>query len=209
MRTKKNDSHFCEKKGVTTTTTTNAQQQTHNNDHNQTTTMMTIMLLYPSIVTVLLLLLVATPTHSFQPIIGANNGVLKGTNTDIHNSVPSNRLPTRADMMTNGNNGSPVQEYKNLATTVLSNFMQKEPQVPSEGENGLSAATNPVDTIDFSVPKIRKLPIDKLATKLDRELYEKEWFVTGNVNPMYFDLSFEFQDPDVKLSGIEGEWLCV
>lgn len=39
---------------------------------------------------------------------------------------------------------------------------------------------------------------------LDAELYEKEWFVTGNVNPIYFASNFRFQDPDVKLEGIEA-----
>eukprot|EP00558_Chaetoceros_sp_UNC1202_P008968 CAMPEP_0197247500 /NCGR_PEP_ID=MMETSP1429-20130617/29235_1 /TAXON_ID=49237 /ORGANISM="Chaetoceros sp., Strain UNC1202" /LENGTH=193 /DNA_ID=CAMNT_0042708419 /DNA_START=116 /DNA_END=697 /DNA_ORIENTATION=- len=43
-----------------------------------------------------------------------------------------------------------------------------------------------------------------MAQILDYELYNKEWFVTGNVNPIYFTDSFEFQDPDVKLLGIEN-----
>lgn len=87
-----------------------------------------------------------------------------------------------------------MEEYKNPITTFLANFMQKEE----------TTEENPLDSIDFGVPKLSKLPIDVLASKLDRELYEKEWFVTGNVNPAYFADDFEFQDPDVKLSGIEG-----
>lgn len=47
------------------------------------------------------------------------------------------------------------------------------------------------------------MPLETLAAVLDAELYEKEWFVTGNVNPIYFSDSFTFQDPDVKLTGIE------
>lgn len=85
--------------------------------------------------------------------------------------------------------------YKNAATSVLSNFMQEE------GEESL----NPVlSAIAFDATKSQKLPIETLASVLDYELYTKEWFVTGNVNPIYFSDDFEFQDPDVKLSGIEN-----
>jgi hypothetical protein len=42
-----------------------------------------------------------------------------------------------------------------------------------------------------------------LAAAIDCELIEKQWFVTGNVNPSYFSEDFEFQDPDVQLKGIE------
>lgn len=87
---------------------------------------------------------------------------------------------------------SPVEEYRNAATNVLSNFM-------SSGE----PAEDPLGGIDFDCPKVSKMPIDTLASMLDRELYEKEWFVNGNVNPSYFSSDFEFQDPDVKVSGIE------
>lgn len=86
-----------------------------------------------------------------------------------------------------------VQEYKNAPTSILANFMQKEEEDKPD----------PLANIDFNAPKIGKLPIDTLAAMLDAELYEKEWFVTGNVNPVYFADEFEFQDPDVKLSGIE------
>ncbi|KAL3802848.1 hypothetical protein HJC23_007625, partial [Cyclotella cryptica] len=40
--------------------------------------------------------------------------------------------------------------------------------------------------------------LDKLAAILDKELYEKEWFDTSR-----FDDRFEFQEPDVKLTGLE------
>lgn len=58
--------------------------------------------------------------------------------------------------------------------------------------------------IDFDAAKFSKVPLDTLAKILDYELYNKEWFVTGNVNPIYFSDDFEFQDPDVKLTGIEN-----
>jgi hypothetical protein len=88
------------------------------------------------------------------------------------------------------------QEYRNAATQVLSNFMEK-------GESA-SDDVDPIDRIDFNAPKLSsKLDLKTLAVALDAELYEKEWFVTGNVNPIYFADSFRFEDPDVKLDGIE------
>ncbi len=114
-------------------------------------------------------------------------------------------------------------EYKNAATSILSNFMNNNSNNQSgsdvdvdgdgdDNDNVTNAGTsnkskydeNPVlSKIDFKATKFTKVPIETLALILDAELYEKEWFVTGNVNPIYFDDNFEFQDPDVKLSGIE------
>lgn len=85
-------------------------------------------------------------------------------------------------------------EKKNAAVNILSNFMQEQEKTES----------NLIDTINFSAPKSQKLPLDTLAQILDYELYTREWFVTGNVNPVYFSEKFEFQDPDVKLVGIEN-----
>ena len=62
---------------------------------------------------------------------------------------------------------------------------------------------DPLADIDFNAPKSPKLSLQDLASVLDYELYNKEWFVTGRVNPIYFDEKFTFQDPDVKLTGIE------
>ena len=62
---------------------------------------------------------------------------------------------------------------------------------------------DPLADIDFNAPKSPKLSLQDLASVLDYELYNKEWFVTGQVNPIYFDDKFTFQDPDVKLTGIE------
>ncbi|KAI2503616.1 hypothetical protein MHU86_10812 [Fragilaria crotonensis] len=90
---------------------------------------------------------------------------------------------------------SQVEEYRNAATNILSNFMTDAGK--------MSYVDDPLGSVDFDAPKVRMMPIEQLAEKLDRELYEKEWFVTGNVNPTYFSPNFQFQDPDVKLSGIE------
>lgn len=76
--------------------------------------------------------------------------------------------------------------------------MQEEKQTDA-GDDAFDAMK-----IDFDAEKVKKVPIDTLAQILDYELYNKEWFVTGNVNPIYFSDDFEFQDPDVKLVGIEN-----
>mmetsp|Transcript_12215 Transcript_12215/g.29111 ORF Transcript_12215/g.29111 Transcript_12215/m.29111 type:complete len:286 (+) Transcript_12215:3-860(+) len=112
--------------------------------------------------------------------------------------APSNQQRSTTSLNNNKmeDSGSAVEEYKNAATQILSNFMEK----PSDDSE---AAPNPIDSIDFDAPKFPKVDLDTLAQALDYELYNKEWFVTGNVNPIYFSEDFEFQDPDVKLSGIE------
>lgn len=91
---------------------------------------------------------------------------------------------------------SQVEEYKNAATSILSNFMSSD--------SDMSSDEDPLQGIDFNEAKFPKVPIQVLAQILDYELYAKEWFVTGLVAPKYFADEFEFQDPDVKLSGIEN-----
>lgn len=90
--------------------------------------------------------------------------------------------------------GGDVDEYRNGVTEFLSNFMQSQPD---------GVVEDPLENIDFGAPKIAKMSLENLAATLDAELYEKEWFVTGRVNPTYFAEEFQFQDPDVKLTGIE------
>jgi hypothetical protein len=45
--------------------------------------------------------------------------------------------------------------------------------------------------------------LSTFALILDYELSNSEWFVNGLVNPAYFCNDFQFNDPDVKLSGID------
>lgn len=93
---------------------------------------------------------------------------------------------------------STVEEYRNAATNILSNFMQKD-KMNNDQNN-----TDPISKIDFDAPKISpSTSLETLAAALDYELSEREWFVTGNVNPSYFSDDFKFQDPDVKVDGIE------
>lgn len=92
-------------------------------------------------------------------------------------------------------------EYRNVATKILSNFMNEKDSSQSSTEQG---ATNPIDMIDFNAPKFdKRVNLETMADILDYELYNSEWFVTGKVNPIYFANDFQFQDPDVKLNGIE------
>jgi hypothetical protein len=113
-----------------------------------------------------------------------------------HISHPHLRVGTRLQ-----EKDSPVEEYRNAVTNVLSNFMNNDSAMKAGGDG--ETAVDPLGFINFDAPKVPKMSIEKLAAKLDQELYEKEWFVTGNVNPSFFSPNFEFQDPDVKLSGIE------
>jgi len=97
-----------------------------------------------------------------------------------------------------------VEEYRNVATSILSNFMQKD-DTTMDGEDGITNANDEAfNNIDFDAPKLSKVSdLETLAAMLDAELYEKEWFVTGLVNPSYFADEFKFEDPDVKVNGIE------
>lgn len=108
--------------------------------------------------------------------------------------LPPRHLFSTPDETETEAKASGVEEYRNAVTKVLSNFMQKESM----------SVTDPFSDIDFDAPKIPpKTSLETLAAALDYELIEKEWFVTGRVNPSYFSEDFEFQDPDVQLKGIE------
>jgi hypothetical protein len=105
------------------------------------------------------------------------------------------------DVIDDDQDGSTVEQYRNVATKFLSGFMQKDDTMMTMTDTD---DNNDRDIIDFQAPKI--LPstsLETLAAALDYELTEKEWFVSGDVNPSYFSEDFEFQDPDVKVSSIE------
>jgi len=143
---------------------------------------------YPSTIGVIILLITLTNTY-----------VVSSFQVDVRSPISSCRRQqhSRNNIISlaaeNGDdNMSTVDEYRNAPTAILSNFMQKEKDTE-----------DPFKDIDFNAPKSSKLSLQELAEVLDYELYNKEWFVTGNVNPIYFDDKFQFQDPDVKLTGIE------
>ena len=91
------------------------------------------------------------------------------------------------------------QEYRNAATEILSNFIQS----PDKNKED-ATLPSPLEDIDFKAPKQPVTNLNLLAAILDYELSQKEWFVTGLVNPVYFAEDFCFQDPDVTLQGIEA-----
>ena len=153
----------------------------------------------------LLLVLVPQSATCFT-LIPLHPNRLATTSRHNNNGVKSALIITKAQMK-----NKEETEYKNLATSILSNFMQnkddenKSSKLDNESDSDSdNMSSNPIlSKINFNAPKFKKVPIEKLASIIDAELYEKEWFVNGNVNPIYFDETFEFQDPDVKLQGIE------
>jgi hypothetical protein len=134
-----------------------------------------------------LVLLFIGSAHSFQ----LNNPY----SSPVQSAACRDRLVALHENMDSTESMGNVDEYRNGVTQFLSNFMQKEKKEQAD----------PLADIDFNAPKVAKMSLERLASALDRELYEKEWFVTGRVNPVYFDNGFQFQDPDVKLTGIEGK----
>lgn len=125
---------------------------------------------------------------------------------------PATTLPSRSNriLLSAGPSDSPEavstsedstqEKYRNKATEFLSNFV---PDTDSE-KNDDASDENPLSEINFEGPKISPTTtLETLVAALDYELIEKEWFVTGNVNPMYFSDDFEFQDPDVQVEGID------
>jgi hypothetical protein len=90
------------------------------------------------------------------------------------------------------------EEYRNPITKLVSNFL------PTEKVGTATETTDLPTVIDFQAPKIAPTTsLETLAKALDYELTQKEWFVTGNVNPSFFSDHFRFEDPQVKLAGIE------
>ena len=113
-------------------------------------------------------------------------------------SSSSSMIRTKTNQWMSGN--SDVEEYKNVATKILSNFFTSEEEEKED----------PLKDIDWKAPKYKlsdTTNLEILAQILDYELYQSEWFVTGKVNPIYFSDDFEFEDPDVQLSGIEGTYV--
>lgn len=91
------------------------------------------------------------------------------------------------------------EDYSNKVAEFLSNFLPKTSVRDSTDDR--------LKDIAFDAPKVEKMPIEDLAKRLDQDLRDREWFVTGQVNPIYFSDDFVFQDPDVRTEGgIEGKF---
>lgn len=92
------------------------------------------------------------------------------------------------------------ENYQNKVAELLSNFLPS-----SDQSNHNNEPDSVLASIDFAAPKYRwNGNMETLAKVLDAELQEREWFVTGNVNPIFFSDDFQFSDPDVSVDGIEG-----
>ena len=85
------------------------------------------------------------------------------------------------------------EEYINPLTAVLGAFIKP------------AAQRSALDAIDWGAPKRKKSrSLKDLGASLEQALSDREWFVTGNVDPTFFSDAFAFQDPDVKVTGIES-----
>lgn len=120
-----------------------------------------------------------------------------GTTASFQNGWTTNRKAKVRACATTALSMAESEDYSNKVAELLSNF------IPKPGGKG--STNDPFQDIDFDAPKTRKMSLDDLARELDRELRQREWFVTGQVNPIYFSNDFVFQDPDVRTEGgIEG-----
>jgi hypothetical protein len=91
-----------------------------------------------------------------------------------------------------GRRQSVEEEYVNPVTKVLGNFISKEKSV------------DVLNSINWTKKKRSRTSLTSLAADIESALNKKEWFVTGDVDPSFFSDSFAFQDPDVKIKGIES-----
>ena len=88
------------------------------------------------------------------------------------------------------------EEYTNQLTALLGKFVKKE--------SSKNKAINTPKDVDWNAKKSKGLSISKMANRLDTGLRKDGWFVTGNVDASLFSDNFTFQDPDVKLKGIQS-----
>ncbi len=104
---------------------------------------------------------------------------------------PSNRWVSTSPLK--GKSDNINEQYVNPLTRVLGFFVP-----PASAQTFL-------DTIKWDENKRKKArSLKDLAASLEKELSQREWFVTGNVDPTFFSDNFAFQDPDVKIKGIEN-----
>lgn len=95
-----------------------------------------------------------------------------------------------------------INKYSNPVAAFLGNFL---PNTSQQRSNANDTSDRIVDQINWSMPKRAKYKSStKFITDLKNSLTQREWFVTGNVDPSFFDCEFRFQDPDVSITGIEA-----
>ena len=95
--------------------------------------------------------------------------------------------------------------YSNPVAQALSAFIRVP--VPESGsivEENDSSTRVDLDSIDWNRRKRKKTSMKRLSGDLTKALKQREWFVTGDVEPSFFSEDFYFQDPDVATTGIEN-----
>ena len=107
-------------------------------------------------------------------------------------SGAAGRVCSTAMQAEGGENG---EKYRNKVVELLGTLL------PTAKKQEVSS---PIDEIDFAVAKRTGLSAQQMAVELEAGLSSREWFVTGDVLPELFSDRFAFQDPDVKLRGIEN-----
>lgn len=133
----------------------------------------------PTVLPLLIFLLVCSLSKAFQSYrLSSSNRIYEKNQEEIKQQTTTILLfatPDDDNKDASTTTTSGVEEYKNVATKVLSNFMQKDKME--------IIGNNPIDEIDFDsnikIPSTTS--IQDLAQALDCELIEKEWFVTGKV----------------------------
>lgn len=58
--------------------------------------------------------------------------------------------------------------------------------------------------VNWSAPKRPKSSIYDLITDLDQALKQRQWFVTGFIDPIFFSDNFQFKDPNVEVAGVRN-----
>jgi hypothetical protein len=81
------------------------------------------------------------------------------------------------------------EEYRNVVARFLSQLLPNSNSVSSNSNSN----SNILDKIQWSKPKRSKTSLTTLSKDLMKALKDREWFVTGNVVPTFFDDNFAFQ----------------
>ncbi len=64
------------------------------------------------------------------------------------------------------------------------------------------------EQLDWTLPKRPKSSMGQLIIDLEKALKDKQWFVTGLVDPTFFLNEFQFKDPNVEVVGIQNYAQC-
>ena len=83
-------------------------------------------------------------------------------------------------------------DYRNPFLSILGGLLEKDDQ----------AAV--FEKIDWKVPKRKSVALKDMCRLIDSVLRERQCFVTGLCDASLYSDSFAFQDPDVKVKGIES-----